>query len=114
RLKPIRNDRRKRDEPRLYRYSLNLDYALRDGGFDFLYTRCHLAREGVERLWVGRFFTCQHDRFAGVTGFVDVWIKFNISQEGNAKLLSGCLSVAFGEDVNVVMRLVADIVANVL
>src|SRR3954451_1731965 len=79
---------------------LDLDHAFGGIGLYLSDAFDHLAREVKQWLGVGGRFSRKHSRFAFVTGFPDLRIELNATQEIHVELARGFFSPAAREDVD--------------
>ena len=93
---------------------LDLDYAFSGAGLDLAHSRDDVTGEVEQRLGMRRAFALEDRGFAAVTGFTNVWIELDISEEGNAELLRGLLCASAGKDVDLMIAVRTDEVAHVL
>src|SRR6185369_2437653 len=94
--------------------SLNLYDVLRCRSLNFVNAGRHAPRELVDRLRVRRVFALNHDWLTRVTRLTNIWIKFDVAEEGHAKLARGLFRSTLRKDVDFVIAVRADEVAHVL
>src|ERR1035437_2198039 len=97
----------------LNRRLLHLDDVSALSGVQFIDALEHVSGKSKHRAGVLGLFSLKHHRMPAVAALANLRIEFYAAEERQAKLLSGPLSAALGENVDLLMAVRALEVAHV-